>query len=221
MSSFRNAIITDEGKTLIAKVMTGANLYFTRLEIADNSSESLTVNIDRLLKENGAISVEGTAYSRSIVNGFWVTTLNLYAMDGRKEILFAVAKDDSPGYMPDKTYSHSATYSLDVAINSTDNITFNSVGNRIVSMDILNDILTAKSLPVKFTVDADNNITVDINDKKEGVPNYEYGSAAEWGDVTDDEIAAIVDGTGVDDDCNDGYDGYEEATEDDISSMFD
>lgn len=179
MGAFSAGKITDAGRALLSKALAGSSIIFTRMEIADNSGNSHSMNISRILHQENLI-VESTAYSDDVEKGFWVTNLNLYAKTraNDEEILFMSATDKNPDYMPDKNDGSiyvSTTYVMQTAINNTDNIILVRTGNGIVSLDMLNDILLAKDLPVKFTQNDDGDIIVEKNPVKTGIPDYISG----------------------------------------------
>ena len=64
------------------------------------------------------------------------------------------------------------TYTMQIEINNADNITFERPKNAIVTLDMLNDILIAKDLPVKFAQNNDGDIIIDRNPVKIGIPGY-------------------------------------------------
>ncbi len=176
MSAFSAGKITEAGRVLLSKTLAGpgSGIIFTRMEIADNSGNSHSMNINRVLHKD-CLVVESTVYSNDMDKDLWVINLNLYAkaMTNDKEILFMSANDENPDYIPnDDSMCVGVTYTMQVAINNADNITFERTENAIVTMDMLNDILIAKDLPVKFAQNNDGDIIIEENPVKIGIPGY-------------------------------------------------
>lgn len=176
MGAFSAGKITEAGRALLSKVLAGSGIIFTRMEITDDSGNSHSMNINRLLHKE-CLVVESTVCSRDMDKGLWVINLNLYAKatDNDKEILFISANDENPDFiakMADDSMCISVTYTMQVEINNADNITFERTENAIVTMDMLNDILIAKDLPVKFAQNNDGDIIIEENPVKIGIPGY-------------------------------------------------
>ena len=121
--------------------------------------------------------VESTVYSSDMDKSLWAINLNLYAKatDNDKEILFISANDENPDFIlkvANDSMCVGITYTMQIEINNADNITFERPKNAIVTLDMLNDILIAKDLPVKFAQNNDGDIIIEENPVKIGIPGY-------------------------------------------------
>ena len=176
MGAFSAGKITEAGRALLSKVLAGSGIIFTRMEITDNSGNSHSMNINRLLHKE-CLVVESTVYSSDMDKSLWAINLNLYAKatDNDKEILFISANDENPDFIlkvANDSMCVGITYTMQIEINNADNITFERPKNAIVTLDMLNDILIAKELPVKFAQNNDGDIIIDRNPVKIGIPGY-------------------------------------------------
>lgn len=178
MGAFGVGKITEAGRALLSEALAGPGIIFTRMEIADGSGNKHSMNIDRVL-QGDCLTVEATAYSGMISKGFWVVNLNLFAQSrgSDEEVLFMTTIDKNPDYMPSKNDETTVTftYAMKVAINNTDKITLARFENGMVNIEMLNDILLSKELPIKFTVDNNGDVIVEENKIKVGIPNYVKG----------------------------------------------
>lgn len=109
-------IITKQGQSLIAKMIAGTDTAkFTKLQTSshDYTSDSLELlsKLTEVKQEVEVSSVQRTDTSlvqviaaidnKEIVDGYYVRTIGLFAKDSKQnEILYAVATDDKPDYMP-------------------------------------------------------------------------------------------------------------------------
>ena len=150
-------IITKQGQSLIAKMIAGTDTAkFTKLQTSshDYTSDSLELlsELTEVKQEVEVSSVKRTDTSlvqviasidnKEIIDGYYVRTIGLFAKDSKEnEILYAIATDDKPDYMPafgGKTIS-GVTYRLntkvDVAsqviieLNTTNSATIEQVEN--------------------------------------------------------------------------------------------
>lgn len=109
-------IITKQGQSLIAKMIAGTDTAkFTKLQTSshDYTSDSLELlsELTEVKQEVEVSSVQRTDTSlvqviaaidnKEIVDGYYVRTIGLFAKDSKQnEILYAIATDDKPDYMP-------------------------------------------------------------------------------------------------------------------------
>lgn len=109
-------IITKQGQSLIAKMIAGTDTAkFTKLQTSshDYTSDSLELlsELTEVKQEVEVSSVQKTDTSlvqviaaidnKEIVDGYYVRTIGLFAKDSKQnEILYAIATDDKPDYMP-------------------------------------------------------------------------------------------------------------------------
>lgn len=109
-------IITKQGQSLIAKMIAGTDTAkFTKLQTSshDYTSDSLELlsELTEVKQEVEVSSVQRTDTSlvqviaaidnKEIIDGYYVRTIGLFAKDSKEnEILYAIATDDKPDYMP-------------------------------------------------------------------------------------------------------------------------
>ena len=128
-------IITKQGQSLIAKMIAGTDTAkFTKLQTSshDYTSDSLELltELTEVKQEVEVSSVQRTDTSlvqviaaidnKEIVDGYYIRTIGLFAKDSKEnEILYAIATDDKPDYMPafgGKTVS-GVTYRLNTKVD--------------------------------------------------------------------------------------------------------
>ncbi|MBS6062648.1 MAG: hypothetical protein KH972_02130 [Peptostreptococcaceae bacterium] len=109
-------IITKQGQSLIAKMIAGTDTAkFTKLQTSshDYTSDSLEllseltevkqeVEVSSVKKtDTSLVQVVAAIDNKEIVDGYYVRTIGLFAKDSKQnEILYAIATDDKPDYMP-------------------------------------------------------------------------------------------------------------------------
>ena len=169
-------IITKQGQSLIAKMIAGTDTAkFTKLQTSshDYTSDSLELlsELTEVKQEVEVSSVKRTDTSlvqviasidnKEIIDGYYVRTIGLFAKDSKEnEILYAIATDDKPDYMPafgGKTIS-GVTYRLntkvDVAsqviieLNTTNSATIEQVENleKVVNTHIEKSVVGEKGV---------------------------------------------------------------------------
>lgn len=128
-------IITKQGQSLIANMIAGTDTAkFTKLQTSshDYTSDSLELlsELTEVKQEVEVSSVQRTDTSlvqviaaidnKEIVDGYYIRTIGLFAKDSKEnEILYAIATDDKPDYMPafgGKTVS-GVTYRLNTKVD--------------------------------------------------------------------------------------------------------
>ena len=116
MSEFRQLIITNNGQSLMAKMMTGkASVKFTKVAASsttytDSQIPSLTslsnikqqVAVSKITRKNNvAVQVEAALENSNLTTGYYMQSIGLYANDpDLGEILYAVAGASNAAYMP-------------------------------------------------------------------------------------------------------------------------
>jgi len=116
MADFKGTILTNSGRNLLAKALTGAPLHFTKLQLGDGiwSQNTIPENLTSLLSPKMDIPIQelnlkgdGTALIRGILTntglseGFSTRELGIYAQDpDLGEILYAVAYAQNPDFIP-------------------------------------------------------------------------------------------------------------------------
>lgn len=113
---FSAFVITNKGQSLMAKLMQGrGKADFTSIKLSSQSySESQLAALTSLANvkqtapvtkktvvNNTAIQIEGAVDNTALTAGYNIQTIGLYAQDPDSgEILYAVARATTPGYMP-------------------------------------------------------------------------------------------------------------------------
>ena len=115
---FNQSVITNKGRTLMAKLLSGrTTAKFTKIVTSstvytESQLESLTVlsgerqtSTVQAKPNNGAtVSVEAAFDNKGLISGYDVSTVGLYATDPDEgEILYAVSTAKTKGYMPADT----------------------------------------------------------------------------------------------------------------------
>ncbi len=161
MSTFGSQNITEEGRALLSGALSGSIITFTRMVLSDGNGNSLSTDIDRLVKNADGVQVEATARSADNKNGFWAKTLSLYAKGDGAEVLFSTATDTNPDYMPTgKEADIAAGFIVSVGISNTDSITFETPAGKFVTVEMLADALGGQLF--SFATDEAGNITIDL-----------------------------------------------------------
>ena len=116
MADFNGTILTDKGRNLLAKALTGTALQFTKVSIGDgiwdeninpeNLTDLISKKIDLPINELD-ITGDGTARLRFVLtntgltDGFFTREIGIYANDPDEgEILYAVTYSNNPDFIP-------------------------------------------------------------------------------------------------------------------------
>ena len=116
MADFNGTILTDKGRNLLAKALTGTALQFTKVSIGDgiwdeninpeNLIDLISKKIDLPINELD-ITGDGTARLRFVLtntgltDGFFTREIGIYANDPDEgEILYAVTYSNNPDFIP-------------------------------------------------------------------------------------------------------------------------
>jgi len=116
MADFNGTILTDKGRNLLAKALTGTELKFTKVSLGDGvwddniSPESLTDLVSKkmdLAINELDVTGDGTARLRFVLTntgletGFFTREIGIYADDPDEgEILYAVTYSNNPDFIP-------------------------------------------------------------------------------------------------------------------------
>lgn len=141
MSEFSKVVITSKGQALMAKLMSGSGkVEFTDIKVSETAYteaqlESLTALsgikqtaiVSKVTRTNNvAVQVEGAVGNESLVTGYYMRTIGLFAKDPTDGIiLFAVTSATLAGYMPPfngKTTS-GAHFKIVTTIGNSSNVT--------------------------------------------------------------------------------------------------
>lgn len=141
MAEFKRVVITRNGQTLMAKLMSGTGtVEFTKIGVSsttytDAQLEALTslsgvkqtapiTNVAR--NNNVSVTVEGAISNEELTAGYYMQTIGLYAKDpDLGEILYAVTTASVAGYMPpfnNRTPS-GAQFKLTTTVGNAENVT--------------------------------------------------------------------------------------------------
>lgn len=114
---FKQAVVTQNGRTLMAKLLAGKSTQFTKIKVSstiypDAQLANLTA-LTNIKQETTAqaygnntatVSVVGAIENTGLQTGYYINTVGLYAMDPDKgEILYSVSSASKNGYMPPDT----------------------------------------------------------------------------------------------------------------------
>lgn len=137
---FTEMIITNAGRELVSKLVAGTDTCeFTKMVTSDHqytASPDTFTSLDDIKQEApisaqtkpSATTVKVTSVftNEAVTTGYYIRALGLYAQDSNDtEILFGVALDDSPSYMPTSTSAASFTFNSVLEVGDSDQIVIN------------------------------------------------------------------------------------------------
>ena len=146
MASIKRTGITDKGKDLITREITGiTELTFTKISASSNKLAD-TVNLETLINIDGVkqtvnvskvekigtsqIKVTATFNNSGLMNGYGMETLGIYAKDtAGTEVLFAVTVAGTSDYMPATNGINLSTVTVELIFN------LSNTGNVSLSVD--------------------------------------------------------------------------------------
>lgn len=187
MANWQGAILTNKGRSLQAKVEGGlCQLALTKLKTGDGTLapgqtlEALTdlvspkqnigisaVQVDP--DQPGVVYVKGILSNASLVSGYLVKELGLFATDPDDgEILYAITVDPNPDYLQDNTSATVITESLKLAIAITNT----------------SDVIA--------TLDPDGLLTVDDMDDHNADPDAHNGILEKVSDLLGDIVTHLA-----------------------------
>lgn len=161
MAEFKRVVITRNGQTLMAKLMSGTGtVEFTKLGVSsttytDTQLEALTsltgvkqtapiTNIAR--NNNASVTVEGAISNEELTVGYYMQTIGLYAKDpDAGEILYAVTNASVAGYMPpfnNRTPS-GAQFKLTTTVGNAENVTLQIDPSAVATIGDINRLETS------------------------------------------------------------------------------
>ncbi|WP_368251404.1 hypothetical protein [Enterococcus sp. 2201sp1_2201st1_B8_2201SCRN_220225] len=114
---FKQAVVTQNGRALMAKLLAGKSTQFTKIKVSstiypDAQLANLTAltNIEQETtaqaygNNTATVSVVGAIENTGLTSGYYINTVGLYAQDPDKgEILYSVSSASVNGYMPPDT----------------------------------------------------------------------------------------------------------------------
>ncbi|MGH2063964.1 phage tail protein [Aerococcus urinaeequi] len=160
MAEFKRVVITRNGQTLMAKLMSGTGtVEFTKISVSsttytDAQLESLTslsgvkqtapiTNVAR--NNNASVTVEGAISNEELTVGYYMQTIGLYAKDhDAGEILYAVTTASVAGYMPpfnNRTPS-GAQFKLTTTVGNAENVTLQIDPSAVATIGDINRLET-------------------------------------------------------------------------------
>ena len=161
MAEFKRVVITRNGQTLMAKLMSGTGtVEFTKIGVSsttytDTQLESLTsltgvkqtapiTNIAR--NNNASVTVEGAISNEELAVGYYMQTIGLYAKDpDAGEILYAVTTASVAGYMSpfnNRTPS-GAQFKLTTTVGNAENVTLQIDPSAVATIGDINRLETS------------------------------------------------------------------------------
>lgn len=164
MGSYNTAVITTAGQALLTSILANqGTLTFSKFQTSsyqyasgtDLSALTALNSVEQEVTPSGAGIIDSTTlYATSTVNNsglaaeYTAYTLGLFISDGVDEVLFAVATAIVPDVIPEdiggtpSTY----TYSLQLGVSSTENITISVDMDAYLTADSVIDNLTSTSV---------------------------------------------------------------------------
>ena len=160
MAEFKRVVITRNGQTLMAKLMSGTGtVEFTKISVSgttytDTQLEALTslsgikqtapiTNVAR--NNNVSVTVEGAISNEDLTVGYYMQTIGLYAKDpDAGEILYAVTTASVAGYMPpfnNRTPS-GAQFKLTTTVGNAENVTLQIDPSAVATIGDVNRLET-------------------------------------------------------------------------------
>ena len=135
---FSNLQLTDAGRALIVKALTGETLTFTKLGLGNGDAPAdptqltelvnpcITFSLTSITTGSGCASLSGTFDNSDLAAGFMAKELGVYAEDPDDgEILYAYANSDKPTYIPTSSSNsyERVTMNVVVAVGDAENVT--------------------------------------------------------------------------------------------------
>ena len=151
MAKWKSAVITDLGKELMAKVLSGSEIEFTTIKTSDHKysndvnlskvisipsikQEKLIDNIEVINKNT--VSIYSNFSNKDLTEGYEVRVVGLYAKDPESdsEILYSLTTTDRPDYLPsfNGVTLSSIDYKFVTAVGNAENVILDIIdGSRV------------------------------------------------------------------------------------------
>lgn len=231
MPDFNTGIKTNAGIDLFNRVDTGeTKIKYTKVvfssldlsgatnaqieEMTDISPQELTVTPQVVLKPqsiyqdqrtNQETEIRATVDNKSLTNGFFVNTYGLYAEDDDdNKVLFGVAVDNHPSYLPayDGVRPQDLTYEWDTTISDTNDIHFTDTHNAYTTQYDFNDYANNTNSHIKVVYDQ---LAFDIENNKSSIKSLssDQSSLASEYSVNNNNVATA--NNAVDDHVNSAF----------------
>lgn len=152
MANWSGGILTDAGQALQAKVESGMKLELTKIKLGDGTenigevggltdlvSPQVVLGISSVTVKDKLCTVTGIILTSNVTSGFYAREWGLFAQDGDHEILYMIAVDQNPDYVPssDAALKVSATYAMNIAVSNAENIACMIDPSGLINADIL------------------------------------------------------------------------------------
>lgn len=177
MASIKRTGITDKGKDLITREITGiTELTFTKISASSNKLADI-VNLETLINIDGVkqtvnvskvekigtsqIKVTATFNNSGLMNGYSMETLGIYAKDtAGTEVLFAVTVAGTADFMPATNGINLSTVTVELIFNlsNTDNVSLSIDTSALVTVGMFDSFKSEVNKDyVKYTDLAEEN----------------------------------------------------------------
>lgn len=152
MANWSGGILTAAGQALQAKVESGMKLELTKIKLGDGTenigevggltdlvSPQVVLGISSVTVKDKLCTVTGIILTSNVTSGFYAREWGLFAKDGDHEILYMIAVDPNPDYVPssDAALKVSATYAMNIAVSNAENIACMIDPSGLINADIL------------------------------------------------------------------------------------
>lgn len=183
MADFQGTILTQQGRNLLAKALTGANLDFTKVSLGDGvwdssiNPEQLTnlvspkVNLpiqDLVIQGDGTAKLRVVLTNTGLTQGFFTRELGIFANDpDLGEILYAVAYANNPDFIPsDGVVKIEDVLDIYTVVSTAQNVTA-VISDTVVlaTKEDVNNAITSHNTDTTAHTDIRNEITNLQNNK--------------------------------------------------------
>lgn len=152
MANWSGGILTDAGQALQAKVESGTKLELTKIKLGNGTenigevggltdlvSPQVVLGISSVTAKDKLCTVTGIILTSNVTTGFYAREWGIFAKDGDREILYMIAIDPNPDYVPssDAELKVSATYAMNIAVSNAENIACMIDPSGLINADIL------------------------------------------------------------------------------------
>lgn len=159
MAKWSNAVITEKGKELMAKVLSGSEIVFTSIKTSDHKflgdvnfeKVSVIPNIKQSeeirsieIINNKTVSIYSSFSNKELINGYEVRAIGLYALDPitQDEVLYSITTTTRPDYMP--TFNGVTLSSIDykfvTAVGNSENVVLDITDQTMVTKQEFNEL---------------------------------------------------------------------------------
>ena len=137
MANWSGGILTAAGQALQAKGEAGTKRELTKIKLGDGAenisdvggltdlvSPQAVLGISSVTAKDKLCTVTGIILTSNVATGFYAREWGIFAKDGDRDILYMIAIDPNPDYVPssDAALKVSATYAMNIAVSNAANI---------------------------------------------------------------------------------------------------